>query len=238
MAKRSSPALYELIRHRGGERVPPARSDEADTGSAAPIAPSLRWLRPGRSIQVPAGYLFVVIAAVLFLMVVTYMIAFERGKHAERMVSDGEYGLLAGDDRAGPLFDPLTQGSGASERIRGDAVDSRPRARDQSGVSRNWGPIVSDPRQQGQAYFVLSQARESPAVRLAEFCREHGLETYVVSRHNSQLRRVIALPGIPTDRLASEEAERLRQRIHEIGREWMQAGLGRWDYHEAYLSEY
>lgn len=239
MARRSSPALYELIRHRGGERVPPAHHREPEVEMHDPIAPSGSWLRPGRSVQMPVGYLFVGVALVLGLMIVTYMIAFERGIQSERYAFEEAYGVSPADNRTGPLLDPLTQ-SGEASRTSG-RQSTEPRSRPPEGgvaATGDWGPIASDPRQRGRAYFILAETTENGAARLAEFCRDNGLEAYVVSGHNVRLRRVIVLPGFTPDRTTSPEAGQLRQRIHDIGRTWTQAGLGRWDYHEAYLSVY
>lgn len=235
MARRSSPALYELIRHRGGERVPPAHHREPETEVPEPIAPSGSWLRPGRSIQMPVGYIFVGIALVLGVMILTYMIAYERGIQAERYAFEEEYGMLADGQRTGPLLDPLAQGGEEGEPSTGGGAA---RQQSRSSAAGAWGAIEADPRERGRAYFILAETTASGATRLAEFCRENGLEAYVVSGHNARLRRVIVLPGFAPDRTSSPEAGELRQRIHDIGRTWTQAGLGRWDYHEAYLSVY
>jgi hypothetical protein len=237
MAKRSSPALYELIRHRTGERVPPTHHREPEVERAAPLTPSMNWLQPGRSVQMPVGYLFVAIAGVLILLILTYTFAFKRGVQVERMAFEAEYGLVPISERGGPLLDPLTV-TDADDNRRSRMLTEPARPREQATGGRQWGPIASDPRQRGLAYYILAQTTEAGAMRLAEFCRDQGLEAYVVSGNNPRLRRVIALPGVPPDRATSDQARQLRQTIHDIGRSWSQAGLGRWDYHEAYLSEY
>jgi hypothetical protein len=238
MAKRNSPALYELIRHHSGERVPQAHTHEPEPGRSVPMLPSASWLQPGRVIQVPVGYLFVAIAGVLILVILFYTIAYHRGVQAERMAFEAEYGPVTTTERAGPVLDPLTRQNAATGVTSEARRDSQLRAPAQADAARAWGPIASDPRQRGMAYFILAETTESGATRLAEFCRERGLEAYVVSGHNVRLRRVIALPGIPPDRVTGEQARSLRQQIHDVGRDWTQAGLGRWNYHEAYLSEY
>ena len=82
-------------------------------------------------------------------------------------------------------------------------------------------PLKSDPRISGKFYYILVQAvTESGAVELATFCREKGLETYVVSGNNTRFYRVIAFPGF-VNRL-SATATKLRTQIDAIGQQWAQ----------------
>jgi hypothetical protein len=71
--------------------------------------------------------------------------------------------------------------------------------------------------------------------QLATFCRQKGLETYVVSGNNTRLYRVVALPG-STD-LNAPSLRKVQSHIHAVGRDWAGTNTGRGsDLKDAYLS--
>jgi len=167
----------------------------------------------------------------------TFAIGYERGRQAERMVFEDETGLLATGSRSTPLQDPLTR-SDSFAPTGGSRVEPSPSPRHAAPPEAgDWQPLRSDPRERGKWYFVLAETREAGAVRIAEYFREHGLETYVVSGHNPNLRRVVTLPGFEADRRDSSEARSLREQIRSVGGRWAQEGHGRWQFDE-YLSQY
>jgi hypothetical protein len=98
-----------------------------------------------------------------------------------------------------------------------------------------WGPIESDPRQADLHYFVLAETRPEGAVRLAEFCRERGLEAYVIRRNNSRFRRVIALPGLESRSTESPAYRGLSQEVLRVGLEWKSRYPGESDLSDSYL---
>jgi hypothetical protein len=72
-------------------------------------------------------------------------------------------------------------------------------------------------------------------MQLASFCRQKGLETYVVSGNNTRLYRVVALPG-SADR-NEPSLRKMQSHIHAIGLEWARTSTGRGsDLKDAYLS--
>ena len=79
------------------------------------------------------------------------------------------------------------------------------------------------------------QTTKEGAMQLTAFCRQKGLETYVVSGNNTRLYRVVALPGSP-DR-NSTLLKRVLSQIHAVGQEWAGTTAGRGsDLQDAYLS--
>ena len=62
-------------------------------------------------------------------------------------------------------------------------------------------------------------------MQLGAFCRERGLETYVVSGHNTGGFNVVAFPG-SADR-NSPEMKLVQSKIHAIGQEWAGTKEGR-----------
>ena len=102
-------------------------------------------------------------------------------------------------------------------------------------VAPEMGLIMSDPRISGMWYFTLMQTTNSGATKLAIFCRARGLDTYVISSDNTDLYRVIALPG-SMERYDAKMAE-TESKIHAIGRAWAESKDGHGsDLQDAYRS--
>jgi hypothetical protein len=89
----------------------------------------------------------------------------------------------------------------------------------------------------GWTYYVLAETTPQGAVRLAEFCRANGLETYIVTANNGR-RKVIAFPGFQGSAL-SATATAIKERITSVGvkfkRQNKNAGT---DLSDAYPSPY
>ncbi len=250
MAKRRGPALYEIIRSRTGDTPPPPdHSGGGDGGSHYHDIPASHWLQPGRQIAIPVGYLLAAIAGGMILLVVVFMIGHEQGRKAERIVHVGDYESAgnadSGSEAAHRPEDPLRTGPASRDRSSpnrtgGDSDSSRSSGRAGSGPtdSSQWGPILSDPRERGREYFAIAETNESGAVRLAEFCRARGLETYVVPGNTAGLRRVIALPGFDPPGRTNPDARRLRDQIYRIGEEWQRQERGGSNLEDAYLILY
>ena len=211
MGRRSSkPALLELF-----------KNEQRDVGTSRPGGQGSPAWEPGRSMRVTAGHLLVSIAVVMVLIVVTWMIAFRQGELQARAELESVIFQPVLED---PVLDP----SPPVRRPAGDPVVGA--------VAEE--TLVGDPRQQGFFYFVLAETRLEGALRLARFCRELGLETWVIPRDNAGLARVIALPGVVTTSRTEEACRVLDERIGAIGLRWKESGgtssledryLVRWD---------
>ena len=208
--RQSKPALLELFKTEQGD-VDPSRPQR----QGAPA-----W-EPGRSMRVTAGHLLVSIAVVMVLVVVTWMIAFRQGELQARAELESVIFQPVLED---PVLDPAPSAGVPA----GDPVPAV--------VTKE--SLVGDPRQEGLFYFVLAETRLEGALRLARFCRELGLETWVIPRDNAGLARVIALPGVVTTSRTEEACRVLDERIGAIGLRWKESGgtssledryLVRWD---------
>lgn len=240
MAKRSSsPPLYELIRPHGSTVGDPAAADRRESGvgdhglragnggsdnrhsvrdsgleSSAPLP--LSWLRPGRTLHLPMGYIFVSAAAALLLVMGSYMIGFSRGKAMQRYVQgeEAEAYLASGAGAAAVPRDPLERPAQPALARENPLSSTQPSA---SRSRQEWGPVYSDPRQPGLHYLFLLTTNRSGAERFVEFAREHGLETYIIPENNRYFV-VFALPGFESH--TSPEAEAFREEVLKVGRVW------------------
>ncbi|MCH8343056.1 MAG: hypothetical protein IH983_03615 [Planctomycetes bacterium] len=220
--KRSSPALYELIHARSAKAAALPKQQTEESPPAPAVGQSLGWLSPGRTVRLPVGYLLLGSAAGIVLLIITYMVGYTR---AERVVG----AELVRDQEAlqvGPPQDPMakryegfTPPAGPAEAAK--ALETFPGDADRPWAwPDRWGPILSDPRRPQHNYFVLIHTRRDSAIRLARFCREQGLEAYVVQAKNVSLYRVIALPGYTRGQRDSDEVRALERRIVEAARKW------------------
>ena len=210
--RQSRPALLELFKSLEAESTSPRSEQDGATA----------WPGPGRSIRVTAGHLLVVAALVMILIVITWMIAFRQGE------------LQARADLESVIFQPVV----SDPVLAAPVVIEIPDPLEAGQESPFSAPLVGDPRQQGLFYFVLAETREAGALRLARFCRERGLETWVIPRDNTGLARVIALPGLTSTSRSEAACRNLDERIGGIGLQWVESGgqssledryLVRWD---------
>lgn len=197
-----------------------------------------KWLSPGRTLQLPVGYVLVAVAGAILLMMLSYMLGHSRGKDAGRLVYEEDFSqgkLVAGGERP---EDPLERGSrsGSTPDVSGsENASASSNQRDRSGSDGpNWGPVESDPRQEGLNYFVLAETRRAGALRLAKYCRARGLESYVISGNNPRNRRVIALPGFASGERNSPAVRAVEQLIHSIGDTWQHQEPGASNLRDAY----
>ncbi|MEM7229518.1 MAG: hypothetical protein AAF432_11975 [Planctomycetota bacterium] len=229
MAGRSSKTpLYEKLASaasRGSvSRGPDPRPDVASDEQS--------WLAPGRVVHMPVGYLFVGVAVVILAMIGTYAVGHHNGERTLRDdYMDRQFAidadpttirdpLLEHDEQPGgsivdsTISPPVTNAPFGSLEVTHTTIDAGPRA-----VS-DWGPIESDPRQSGVNYFVLMETYQDGALRLVEFCRTRGLETYVISGKNTRLRKVIVLPGFEGMQRSSSAVKALEAKIRDVGLDW------------------
>lgn len=243
MARKSSPPLYELISAHRPERSVPSRL--TDDEPVLPASSAASAIGPGRFIQIPVGYIFVAIAGVVILVILAYMLGYSRAQQASRLVDEADVDptlIAAGNGRL--PRDPLDRTVEPPRQPAGSSTPARPGGGSgtagaaQTGPSA-WGAIQpsSDPRRPGLEYFVLATTRETGAVRLAEFCRERGLETYAVRLNNTQWQ-VIALPGFEPSERTGPRVREMREAINRIGDSWKTHERGATNLRDAYLAPY
>jgi len=235
MSKRSfKPPLYELMNrhgdHRDGVPAPPRHAVEDEPPSALV-----------RTVRIPAGYLLLAAAGVAVLGLLVYMIAFRLGEQAARTEFDRRF--LETTENPAPASraaDPLLEPP-APPRNRtppSDAHTASPAPHERVGSPpRSWGPIDSDPRHADLYYLVLAETRREGAWRLAEFCRQRGLEAYVTPSNNKRFR-VFVLPGLPAEGKVDPREQPLRDQVFRIGDAWKAQHAGESNLRDAYLRRY
>jgi hypothetical protein len=213
MAKRSQPALYELIRD---------RSNPAGPASVAPSGGGRGG--PPRPISVAPATVLFLFAAVLILVIGAYLYGFSRGERQAK----SQFGRQAADevdrlvlDEAGPPAGPAALGS---ENPADSAANG--------GASRT--PTAGDPRVDGLNYFVIAQVPAESAERMVAFCRERDLDAHSVPDDTGGLRFVIVAPGFAAGERRSEPVLRLEARIRSVGLQWKTAARGNRDFSDFY----
>lgn len=261
--RRSGPPLYELIQSRTqrsstatDQSAATARGSDATTSTYArsstasvDVASSspARWLKPGRALTIPLGYVFVAIALAVGMAFGAYIFGYRSAEQAVR--ADFEAAWLSRVNDAPLLRDDPLQAMGSSgvvDRMNTAgghlANQSANRASQSAAASANaathgWGSVDSDPRQRGSMYFVLMETRKEGALRLANFMRSESLEAYVVPVANSSNWRVITLPALSTSSRQDPTVAELAGKIERAGLKWQLAG-GRDNLSGAYIRRY
>ena len=226
MSKKRGPALYELIssaqakeslQNKPNKKSTPKPTDDVDLEH--------NLFTPGSSIRVSIGTIGVIAAVCIALIVISYTMGFRKGT------------AVAREDYGNRLFEELPAGptESAAEHQSPQLVPTSTQQQPEISGNRAWGIVLSDPRLKNEFYFTLMQTTKEGAMQLATFCRQKGLETYVVSGNNTRLYRVVALPG-SSDRNATS-LRTVQSQIRAIGQEWAETTSGRGsDLQDAYLS--
>lgn len=155
-------------------------------------------------------------------------------------------GTAAGGSASGgaPITNPNGQGGGnaQSENQRASAASARQDPAGSGGSDQANGlppaPKGIDPRQAGLNYLVLASVPEANAEKMVAFCRERGLDAWVVPDHNGRLREITVLPGIPKSELSGTTATALKARVRKVGGTLKSAARGNPDFEGAYFKLY
>ena len=209
MSKKTGPALYELIS--AAKVAEPKQSPDAPDPQKDDIDLDRNVLTPGTAIHMSIGTIGVAAAVGIALIIISYTMGYQKGVAIGEQARD-EYGA-----RLQGVFVEPPASTTQSNVPSASATTST--------ANTEWGPIFSDPRKPNYYHYVLANGTREGAKQLATFCRAKGLETYVVSGHNTRRFNVIAFPG-STDQNAPE-MKLVQSTIHAIGQEWANTPEGR-----------
>ena len=214
MARRGGPALYELL----GNRRDTATGGSLSQRTRAPRA----VLDPS---QVRSLVTFII---VLVLVIGAYLVGVSRG---ERLGREGIAQERAEEMRL--LEEGRPSGSGVGQQNNTVSADSgiSPPIASENALARVTNDATTgattgalaptaigvDPREAGKNYFVLGSVLAENASRLVAFCRERGLDAWVVPDHKGRLREIIVLPGYASGERESVVISELEARIRKVG---------------------
>jgi len=232
MARKGGPALYELL---SNPKAAPLAG-----GAARPSAPTSAF--SGSQTQVIAW-----IAVGVVAVVIAYLVGVNRGERLGRAAYSEER------EQERQLLDggrPATAGAASGGEGRGSegqgASENRAQV-DGNGISRGQtledGPLPplqmgADPRQAGLNYFVIATVSPPSAIATAQFCRDKGLDAYVVPSNNVRFSEVIVLPGFPATDRSSTAVKGLEARIRKVGTLYKNAARGNPDFGDMYHKLY
>jgi hypothetical protein len=248
----------------------PRRPPEGSTGWRAA---SLRdapqrvrtFLGPARAINLPLPYVLLAGAAVAFLFVMGWSIAYFAGQKAGEAKWNGEIGTHA---PAG-VSDPLQTGGTIAvnpDLMKGSAGDS-PRATPPTdktkAASRSPSrtgetgtvatvpamPVGSDPRVSGMNYLVLgSHLERSLAERAVAFLAENGVQAMMVPEIDKGAKapnnagpvryRLLSTLALPGDQTKAAAANKHKAEIARLGKVFKQDHKGQMDFAGAFWEKY
>lgn len=245
MARKGGPALYELLsKSKGGPAPSGASPASRSFGSSGALdAGRASWI----------AWASVCLVAV----VIAYLVGVSRGerlgREALRAERDEEMRLLdsarpAGARAAtGPTGPAGTQqGAGLAPGPAGVPPEAAQASENRGGAERSPDgaesagnplpplPVGVDPRQSGLSYFVIATVTEPSAIAMAQFCREKGLDAYVVPSNNGRFSEVIVLPGFPASERSGAAVKGLQERIRKVGVLYKNAGRNNPDFGDMY----
>lgn len=199
-------------------------------GSAAPAAPTAaappRRTGKGPSIpdafEVSLGRALVIGVGVIVAIAIAYGIGVQRG----RSLSGGS--ASASEPAAAPSASTQDPASPRIPALGGGAAKAAPKS---AGTTDN----TTDPRVKGLRYFVIAHPASQRAAEMVEFCRENGLEAFLVPDDNAMLRKIIVLPGYrDASEKSSPEIKALEAKIRSVGDKWKRSSKGNKDFSDAF----
>lgn len=227
MVRRGSPALYELMRK-------PGSGGDAGQGDGPPGAPRRGSRGPGLpdSFEVSLGKAAAIAAACVLLIAIAYGIGVQRGRSIGR-----DPGATDAEPRTEvPTPPPATKdGGGAGGAPAAGAAQPGTGTRKPGPGDRAATDNTADPRVKGTRYFVLAHPSSERAAEMVEFCRENGLEAFLVPDDNALLRKIIVVPGYrDASEKNSPEIKALEAKIRSVGNKWKHSSRGNKDFSDAY----
>ncbi len=237
MARRAAPALYELMRRPGAPTT--SASSPAMTGTPrrvgkAPGMPSTFEISLRRAIVLGIA----VVAAVS----IAYGIGVKRGSSANtgapRSGSDAESVSAPSvvSQQTSPVIPAIPgKSSGATGSKTAALVPGTSGSGKSAPVARSATDNKSDPRVKGMFYFVVGHPSSDRRLEMLKFCRDQGLDAYLVADVNALSRKIIVLPGYrDSSEKSSSEIKALEAKIKQVGKKWKGNNPGNKDFDDAY----
>lgn len=229
MARRSGPALYELLKTSRPD------ADGASGSSGASRAASPRALGDGARPDPAHLRLFVLSVIAGLSIIAAYMLGSSRGQRAGREALLAE---LAEEARLAEAARPAVARVASENPTPGPPVAMIETSNPTERAALPPAAPGDDPREPGLNYFVLASTLEDNATKVVAFCRARGLDAYVVRDHNGRLREVTVLPGFREADRGTPAFRQLEEHIRDVGRQFKASGPGNTDFGDRYLKQF
>jgi len=171
--------------------------------------------------RIPLGFMWLIILGGGALVVIAWALGRGAGAEEARTASANEavQAVRVSDPLKVETATPPQEPAQATHAVGQNVPSERP---------------AGDPLVAGLYYFVLAEWRPSDMERLAAYCRSQGLEVKVVSGDNARLAKLLALPGLQSDRSSDPAVQELAEKIAAVGRLWRANG-GNTSFDDKYL---
>ncbi len=238
-SRRTGPVLLELVRD--SPRPQSSASSSAPTqDEPTPGSGMLNWA--GRTVRVPAGYLFVVIAVIAAVGLLGYTIGYGRASQIAEQQRARELGAVVNDPldsgppdlnlaprpEEPPVQSTLATSEGA-EQQPADAPAQPPAQSEQS--------TSGDPRTEGLNYYVLVRDLPAEGDRLVAWLDSRGVPA-MTEPVSGGLVKVIVLDGFERGQASSARALSFKQHLRELGARWKRDHRGSSDFSDLYLEKH
>lgn len=180
-------------------------------------------------VRIPRGYLVLLVASFLLLIVLAYWVGSARGYY--RVIRDLEEGTgPSGMARTSELQRGI-DGSILGNPSKGTSADPS-EGGEHSGAR-------GDPREPGKNYLILARYPLEDAQRLIAFLGERGVEAKGIPAHTRGLWLVVATRGFDRTEVNAEAGTEFKNQMRRIGRAWQaQNGPQSDDLASMYFSRY
>ena len=237
MARRAAPALYELMRRPGAPVASSSSPAMAGTPRRVGNAPGLP-----STFEISLRRAIVIGIAVVVAVSIAYGLGVKRGSSANtgapRSGSDAESVSPPSvvSQQTSPVIPAIPgKSSGAANSKTAAPVPGTSGSGKSAPATRAATDNNSDPRVKGMFYFVVGHPSSERRVEMLNFCREQGLDAYLVADVKALSRSIIVLPGYrDSSEKSSSEIKALEAKIKQVGKKWKVKNPGNKDFDDAY----
>jgi hypothetical protein len=239
MARRAAPALYELMRRPGAPVASSSSPAMAGTPRRVGNAPGLP-----STFEISLRRAIVLGIAVVVAVSIAYGLGVKRGSNANtgapRSGSDAESVSAPSvvSQQTSPVIPAIPgKSSGATGSKTAAPVPGTSGSGNSAPAARAATNNKSDPRVKGMFYFVVGHPSSDRAAGMLKFCKDEGLDAYLVPDENALSRKIIVLPGYrDLSEKSSSEIKALEAKIKRVGKKWKGDKPGNKDFDDAYPS--
>ena len=235
-SRKAGPVLYELIR----DSSRPATGGPAAVPSAEPEAGPSLWNWAGRTIRVPAGYVFAVAAVVVAVGMIGYVIGYGRAeqKFKEESARQARQAVVTSD----PLDDAPLNLNLTAPRPEESGLASGLETNTETDDTGTPGPAEAEPadptqRQAGLNYYVIVRDLPAEGQRLVAWLDSRGIPA-VTEPVSGGLVKVIVVEGFARGQASSAQALSYKEHLRELGRRWKREHRGSSDFSDLYLEKF